>query len=285
MWQQHERQTLLITALLYRVSVSWPDVPEQTTQSAEELEANMDADADFIARLPDLPVYEDLKAAAAARQAAKPEQQKGSGQDSDDAQQAADAAPALDALGSTAHDSAAPADAVDAAEEQEEAAELLPSSVTPVQIDWVPGGARWAEVSIGLLCGGDETHALPFSLRLRGPDDFNMALSDAVVRHLQFRHIHKLMHPIGATRITGYACSVAGCLHPPHAEPCLAGNADTWGHCQSCLACERVSRVAHAAEHWHHAQHIGACSLHLIACRGWQFSNGRLCCRDSQGQP
>lgn len=162
------------------VSVSWPDVPEQTTQSAEELEANMDADADFIARLPDLPVYEDLKAAAAARQAAKPEQQKGSGQDSDDAQQAADAAPALDALGSTAHDSAAPADAVDAAEEQEEAAELLPSSVTPVQIDWVPGGARWAEVSIGLLCGGDETHALPFSLRLRGPDDFNMALSDAV---------------------------------------------------------------------------------------------------------
>lgn len=51
----------------------------------------------------------------------------------------------------------------------------------PARVDWVQDGTRWAEVSIGLLCSGEDASAMPFALRLRGQEDPPMHISDAIV--------------------------------------------------------------------------------------------------------
>ena len=99
---------------------------------------------------------------------------------------AANSASAAETASATGPDEGGPGQqpAADAGNDNADAAAVSarsPAAMAPVKIDWAPGGNRWAEVSIGVLCSGEDTHAMPLALRLRAPGDFPMATRDALV--------------------------------------------------------------------------------------------------------
>lgn len=85
----------------------------------------------------------------------------------------------------------------------------------PARISWVEGGTRWAEVSIGVLCSGEDTHALPFALRLRGENEFPMATADALVRQGLTRS-GQLCFCLAFAVDLPTSCAGSACVTPSH---------------------------------------------------------------------